>query len=294
MNAGLSDAASLLPDTVVFDFGGQSFEDLVAACERDRLWSLIRTHVPRGAAVLEAGAGSGRWVKFLHDRGYDARGVELSAGDVERFRRLHPRIPYDLDDIRSLPYADGSFDAVLSLGVFEHMIDGPGAAASEMLRVLKPGGLAFFTVPHANLLFAIERMVDGLRFPLFRSNVVRRILGRSPVDYPRAEEKARLREIARRRLDGLPIKYSFDPSRGATFYEYRYRARQAGKLLTSAGFEVEATHLLYGMDRIHQLFGRLAMVERPELRPNAFGRLLLSILPESWTSHMVLIIARKP
>jgi SAM-dependent methyltransferase len=294
VDAGQSGEAQLLPDTVVFDFGGQAFDDLVAACERDILWTFIRARVRPRAAVLEAGAGSGRWVKFLADQGYDARGVELSRADVDRFRERHPQIAYELGDIRSLPYADARFDAVLSLGVFEHMIDGPGAAASEMFRVLKPGGLAFFTVPHANLLFTIERFVDRLRFPLFRSHIARRLLSRPPLTYARAAEKARLREVARRRIDGLPIKYSFDPARGATFYEYRYRTQQAERLLTAAGFEVASAHHLYSLDRIHQLFGRIAVIERPELRPNALGRLLLAALPQNWISHMVLVIARKP
>src|SRR5207249_343731 len=45
-----------------------------------------------------------------------------------------------------LPFADGSFDTVLSTQVWEHVED-PGMAAREAFRVLRPGGHLVVTVP---------------------------------------------------------------------------------------------------------------------------------------------------
>jgi SAM-dependent methyltransferase len=42
-------------------------------------------------------------------------------------------------DAHQLPFADASFDAVVSFNTFEHLYD-PERAAAEVLRVLKPGG----------------------------------------------------------------------------------------------------------------------------------------------------------
>jgi ubiquinone/menaquinone biosynthesis C-methylase UbiE/uncharacterized protein YbaR (Trm112 family) len=42
-------------------------------------------------------------------------------------------------DAHRLPFKDGTFEAVVSYNTFEHLAD-PGAAAGELLRVLKPGG----------------------------------------------------------------------------------------------------------------------------------------------------------
>jgi SAM-dependent methyltransferase len=52
----------------------------------------------------------------------------------------------DVVDIVQLPYADGSYDAVLCCHVLEHIPDDARAMA-ELFRVLKPGGHAYLQVP---------------------------------------------------------------------------------------------------------------------------------------------------
>lgn len=59
-------------------------------------------------------------------------------------------VPYPSTDVQgiaeALPFAENSFDAVVSLSVLEHVKD-PKTAASEMVRVLKPGGIIHLEVP---------------------------------------------------------------------------------------------------------------------------------------------------
>jgi SAM-dependent methyltransferase len=50
-------------------------------------------------------------------------------------------------DVRALPFGDGSFDAVYSMGTIEHF-DGTERAVEEIARVLKPGGRAIVGVPN--------------------------------------------------------------------------------------------------------------------------------------------------
>lgn len=52
----------------------------------------------------------------------------------------------EVGDALHLPYADNSFDVVLMSEILEH-IPSDDAAIAEMVRVLKPGGLAAVTVP---------------------------------------------------------------------------------------------------------------------------------------------------
>jgi SAM-dependent methyltransferase len=65
---------------------------------------------------------------------------------------FHPRMDLgedncDLDlDICAIDLPDASFDCVICLEVLEHVAN-PFAAANELLRILRPGGALFLTVP---------------------------------------------------------------------------------------------------------------------------------------------------
>lgn len=54
--------------------------------------------------------------------------------------------PTVVGDAHNMPFPDSSFDAVTHVYVFEHL-DNPQRAASEILRVLKPGGYMLGIVP---------------------------------------------------------------------------------------------------------------------------------------------------
>ena len=55
---------------------------------------------------------------------------------------LDERIRLQLCDAKQMPYADGSFLAVMSNSIVHH-IPAPGAVIAEMVRVVRPGGLLF-------------------------------------------------------------------------------------------------------------------------------------------------------
>ena len=60
---------------------------------------------------------------------------------------------FALQDGRALTYPDNSFDIVYSMSVLEHISgeQGDATALTEMLRVLKPGGLVLFSVPFGSV-----------------------------------------------------------------------------------------------------------------------------------------------
>jgi SAM-dependent methyltransferase len=59
---------------------------------------------------------------------------------------VHRRPEYVVAGADTLPFADGSFDAVLCLETIEHLRK-PRPAAKEMMRVLNSGGLVMITTP---------------------------------------------------------------------------------------------------------------------------------------------------
>ncbi len=100
-----------------------------------------------GWPVLDDCCGFGRHSLALRERGFDVFGIDLSLDllrssvDLERGPELlGGRLA--CADMRSLPFADASFGAVLNLFTsFGYLgVDGDRAALAEMARVLRPGG----------------------------------------------------------------------------------------------------------------------------------------------------------
>jgi ubiquinone/menaquinone biosynthesis C-methylase UbiE len=102
----------------------------------------LRYLPPEGSRVLEIGFGSGRLHVELAAR-YTMAGLDRAPGMVQLTgRRLAERgLTSDLQvgDVTALPWADATFDAVLSTFAFSAFPD-PDAALTEMVRVAKPGG----------------------------------------------------------------------------------------------------------------------------------------------------------
>ena len=75
-------------------------------------------------------------------------------------------------DMRALPFADGSFDAVLSVQSLEHVPD-PERAAGGGRRVLAPGGTAVFVTPNRLTFGPAEEIVDPYHFVEFSPDELR-------------------------------------------------------------------------------------------------------------------------
>lgn len=108
-----------------------------------RIADEIAQRAPRGGRILDWGAGYGQMSYLLQRRGFDVSSYDVAAEASEAPSRLYPEITVRRGtDPYALPYADASFDAVLSCGVLEHV---PSEAQSlgEIARVLRPGGLFF-------------------------------------------------------------------------------------------------------------------------------------------------------
>jgi SAM-dependent methyltransferase len=107
--------------------------------------------VKPGAAVLDVGCGTGVVALTAARRGAKVTGVDLTPALLDRARENAAlaglEIQWTPGDAEALPFADASFDFVLSQ--FGHMFaPRPDVVTGELLRVLRPGGtLAFSTWP---------------------------------------------------------------------------------------------------------------------------------------------------
>jgi SAM-dependent methyltransferase len=119
--------------------------------------------LPRGR-VLDAPCGDGTLTRELSARGWRAWGA-----DIEPVRSAPPDGPrflrVDLD--APLPFADGAFDAVLSLDGIEHLLS-PARCLGEFCRVLRPGGRLVLTAPNVNNVQSRWHYLVAGRFSGFR------------------------------------------------------------------------------------------------------------------------------
>ncbi|NLU77714.1 class I SAM-dependent methyltransferase [Micromonospora sp. HNM0581] len=102
---------------------------------------------PESATVLDVGTGPGRLLHELADRRPDLAltGVDPSPYMIEvaeqaaSCRSLGHRVRFQIADVADLPHPDGSVDVVVSTLSLHHWPD-LDAAATELARVLRPGG----------------------------------------------------------------------------------------------------------------------------------------------------------
>jgi SAM-dependent methyltransferase len=122
-----------------------------------RAWTIFEWLGPTdGQTILDCGCGRGFYLKMLRHLG-TARlfGIDLELPYLRKARCNTADLPAVLvgnASIYDLPFPDETFDAVLLSEILEH-VDRDVEALREVRRVLKPGGLALLTVPHADYPF---------------------------------------------------------------------------------------------------------------------------------------------
>jgi SAM-dependent methyltransferase len=101
--------------------------------------------VARGARVLDLCSGPGYVAAAARARGATVTGIDISSAMVELAGELTPGIRFLQGDAERLPFADGSFDAVVANFAILHL-GRPERAAAEVARVLAPAGRAALSV----------------------------------------------------------------------------------------------------------------------------------------------------
>lgn len=121
-----------------------------------------------GKLALDGGAGTGHAAARLALRGARVVACDIGATLLRITRNRCPSCHAVNGDLLRLPFAENAFDIVFSTEAIEHTAQ-PLAAASELYRVLKPGGRLVLSTPNLAWLWAVRlsnrlglRPYDGL------------------------------------------------------------------------------------------------------------------------------------
>jgi ubiquinone/menaquinone biosynthesis C-methylase UbiE len=155
--------------------------------------------VSAGQEVLDVGAGDGNFALVCAREGASVVASDISPGMVERGRARSAAEGYDIEwleaDAEALPFDDARFDCVGSVfGAF--IAPRPEVAASELFRVVRPGGTVGLTA----------WTPDGVMADMF--GVGRRFAPLDP-DQPASEEWGD-EATARERLEPLAARVEYE------------------------------------------------------------------------------------
>ena len=167
--------------------------------------------------ACDIGCGPGHVARYLHERGVDICGIDLSAAMIEHARRLTPGVEFRQGDMMALDAPDGAWAGITAFYSIIHVPRGDMAhALGELWRVLRPGGrlIGAFHVGentvHVDEWWGHEVCVD---FHFFQSDEVAGYLRRAGFEieeiierdpYPDVEHQSRRSYIFARRAEASP------------------------------------------------------------------------------------------
>ncbi|MFA4991906.1 MAG: methyltransferase domain-containing protein [Candidatus Omnitrophota bacterium] len=142
----------------------------------------------KGKVVLEAGCGMGRFLEVAARYGAEAIGVDLSfsVDSARENLKKYPNVNLVQADMFNMPFAEGRFDLVYSIGVIHHT-PRPKEAFLRLVPLLsRNGAIAIWITPRPKLSY-LPRATQIARFFTTRmdSNMLIRIIKKAvPLGLP--------------------------------------------------------------------------------------------------------------
>jgi SAM-dependent methyltransferase len=110
--------------------------------------------------VLDVGCGRGAMGRLLKERGHHVSGIELVPRAADEARHWLDHVVTGDVEADGLPFAVGSFDAVVFADVLEHLVD-PWRLLREAAALLAPGGVVVASVPNLQNGALLWRLARG-------------------------------------------------------------------------------------------------------------------------------------
>ncbi len=139
----MSDAGDEFGGAATFRVSGSAYDRLIGRYSPNLARAFAdAAGIAPGMRALDVGCGPGALTSELVRRlgAANVAAVDPSPEFVAECRARNPGVDVREASAEALPHADGSFDAVLAQLVL-HFVPNPEAAASQMRRVLRPGGV---------------------------------------------------------------------------------------------------------------------------------------------------------
>jgi phosphatidylethanolamine/phosphatidyl-N-methylethanolamine N-methyltransferase len=141
------------PEGILDDWYAHHYSEIAVTADGSFFERFMHTSMERRqgpgqhfSQVLEIGGNKGEHLPYVR-HSYDRYLLtDLRPPTVSEAVLADPKIELGECDVTRLPYADGSFDRVVSTCVLHH-VESPFVAAAELRRVLKPGGQVTILVP---------------------------------------------------------------------------------------------------------------------------------------------------
>ncbi len=113
-------------------------------------WFRFLVEIWKKGTILDLGCGNGRNMPHFKDN-FKLIGIDYSKEMIEKAKQFAKKNDIDAifypNDVRELPFEDGSVDNALAIAVYHHLHpEELKSALKELHRVLNPKGEAFITV----------------------------------------------------------------------------------------------------------------------------------------------------
>lgn len=129
-------------DLVAEDYAREIYGELAHKPLDRALLDCFGELVAGRGVVADVGCGPGHVGRYLHDRGLDVLGLDLSPAMVEVARRLNPGMTFQEGNMLDLPVADGAWAGIVAFYSIIHVHpDDLRWVFAEFFRALIAGGL---------------------------------------------------------------------------------------------------------------------------------------------------------